>query len=80
MKVIYNGSADVKTFKDVFGKMIPQMIDEDPDCVYLDADLMSCIGVAKGAKTRTDRMITAVLPKRTWSALPPGYRRWDLFR
>ena len=40
MKVIYNGSADVKAFKDVFAKMIPQMIDDDPNVVYLDADLM----------------------------------------
>ena len=72
MKVIYNGSADVKSFKDVFAKMIPQMIDDDPDCVYLDADLMSCIGVAKGAKTRTDRMINCGIAEANMVGIAAG--------
>ena len=72
MKVIYNGSADVKAFKDVFAKMIPQMIDDDPDCVYLDADLMSSIGVAKGAKTRTDRMINCGIAEANMVGIAAG--------
>ncbi|MCI5660950.1 MAG: transketolase family protein [Clostridia bacterium] len=72
MKVIYNGSADVKAFKDVFAKMIPQMIDDDPDCVYLDADLMSCIGVAKAAKTRTDRMINCGIAETNMVGIAAG--------
>lgn len=72
MKVIYNGSADVKAFKDVFAKMIPQMIDDDPDCVYLDADLMSCIGVAKAAKTRTDRMINCGIAEANMVGIAAG--------
>ena len=72
MKVIYNGSADVKAFKDVFAKMIPQMIDYDPDCVYLDADLMSCIGVAKAAKTRTDRMINCGIAEANMVGIAAG--------
>ena len=72
MKVIYNGSADVKAFKDVFAKMIPQMIDDDPDCVYLDADLMSCIGIAKAAKTRTDRMINCGIAEANMVGIAAG--------
>ncbi len=72
MKVIYNGSADVKAFKDVFAKMIPQMIDDDPDCVYLDADLMSCIGVAKAAKTRSDRMINCGIAESNMVGIAAG--------
>ena len=72
MKVIYNGSADVKAFKDVFAKMTPQMIDDDPDCVYLDADLMSCIGVAKAAKTRTDRMINCGIAEANMVGIAAG--------
>ena len=72
MKVIYNGSADVKAFKDVFAKMIPQMIDDDPDCVYLDADLMSCIGVAKAAKTRTDSMINCGIAEANMVGIAAG--------
>ena len=72
MKVIYNGSADVKAFKDVFAKMIPQMIDDDPNVVYLDADLMSCIGVAKAAKTRTDRMINCGIAEANMVGIAAG--------
>ena len=72
MKVIYNGSADVRAFKDVFAKMIPQMIDDDPNVVYLDADLMSCIGVAKAAKTRTDRMINCGIAEANMVGIAAG--------
>lgn len=72
MKVIYNGGPDVKAFKDVFAKMIPQMVDDDPNVVYLDADLMSCIGVAKGAKTRTDRMINCGIAEGNMVGIAAG--------
>ena len=35
MKVIYNGKPDVKAFKDVLGTRIPEMLDADPDLIYL---------------------------------------------
>ena len=57
IKVIYNGKPDVKTFKDVLSTMIPKLLDEDPDVIYLDADLMSCIGTLKYAKAHPDRAI-----------------------
>ncbi len=43
-KVIYNGEPDVKAGKAVMGETMQKMIESDPDVVYLDADLMNCIG------------------------------------
>ena len=46
MSIIYNGEAD-QAFKDVLGETIPYLAGQDERVVYLDADLMSCIGTAK---------------------------------
>ena len=46
MKIVYNGEKD-KAFKDVLGAKIPELVEADDKVVYLDADLMSCIGTAK---------------------------------
>lgn len=56
MNIVYNGEMDSRAFKDVLGATIPRLAAEDPDVVYLDADLMSCIGTAKWAPT-CDRAI-----------------------
>ena len=56
MNIVYNGEMDSRAFKDVLGATIPRLAAEDADVVYLDADLMSCIGTAKWAPT-CDRAI-----------------------
>ena len=56
MNIVYNGEMDSRAFKDILGATIPRLVAEDPDVVYLDADLMSCIGTAKWAPT-CDRAI-----------------------
>ncbi|NCB74491.1 MAG: transketolase family protein [Clostridia bacterium] len=56
MNIVYNGEMDSRAFKDILGATIPRLAAEDPDVVYLDADLMSCIGTAKWAPT-CDRAI-----------------------
>ena len=48
MKIVYNGQMD-RAFKDVLGETIPRLTAEDKDVIYLDADLMSCIGTKKWA-------------------------------
>lgn len=50
MKIVYNGENDTRLFKDVLGSTISRLCTEDPDIIYLDADLMSCIGTTKWAK------------------------------
>jgi transketolase len=42
--VIYDGSMDKEAYKDVFGRVIEGLADNDPDVVYLDADLMNSFG------------------------------------
>lgn len=49
MKIVYNGEKDPVLLKDVVGQTIPKLVEEDPMVVYLDADLMSCVGTTKWA-------------------------------
>ena len=46
MKIVYNGEMDPRAFKDVLGSVIPALLTERDDVIYLDADLMSCIGTS----------------------------------
>lgn len=55
MKIVYNGEMDPRLCKTVLGETIPKISEADPDIVYLDADLMSCIGMLKWAKEHPDR-------------------------
>lgn len=57
MKIVYNGEMDKRTFKEVLGATIPAILTERDDAIYLDADLMSCIGTFKWAKEHSDRAI-----------------------
>lgn len=56
MKIVYNGEKDARIFKDMIGETIGNMLREDENVVYLDADLMSCVGTAK-LPAETDRAI-----------------------
>ncbi len=56
MKVCYDGSKNPVLFKDVTSTLIPQLVAENEDVVYLDADLMGCIGTGKAA-AKQERMI-----------------------
>lgn len=72
MKVIYNGSPDVKNFKDVLGVKIPEMLEADADLIYLDADLMSCLGTAKYAKAHPDRAINCGIAESNMAGIAAG--------
>lgn len=56
-KVVYTGEMDPRLCKSVLGETIPALAEKDPDVIYLDADLMSCIGTAKWAKANPDRAV-----------------------
>lgn len=49
MNIVYNGEMDSRAFKEILGTQLQALAQEDPDVIYLDADLMSCIGTAKWA-------------------------------
>ena len=72
MKLNYTGSADPKTFKEVMGTVIPQMLEDDPNVIYLDADLMSCIGTAKYAKAHPDRAINVGIAESNMAGIAAG--------
>lgn len=57
MKLAYTGEKDARLFRDVLSTTIPALTEEDPDVVYLDADLMSCIGMLKWARTAPEKAI-----------------------
>jgi len=57
MKVVYNGEMDPRTCKMAMTETIPAILESDPDAIYLDADLMSCIGTAKWGGEHPDRAI-----------------------
>lgn len=44
MAIIYDGTMDQDLYKSIFGKTIEALAAEDPDVVYLDADLMNSFG------------------------------------
>ena len=72
MKVIYNGSADSRTFKEFLSVNIPKLLDESQDYIYLDADLMSCIGTAKYAKAHPDRAINCGIAESNMAGIAAG--------
>lgn len=47
MKIVYTGEKDKRLYKDVLGQTIARLLEEDENVLYLDADLMSCIGTVK---------------------------------
>ncbi len=55
MKTVYDGQNDPRAFKDVVGATVPAICEKDPDVVYLDADLMSCIGTKKFADAHPEK-------------------------
>lgn len=56
MKIVYTGEKDKRLYKDVLGQTIGRLLEEDEKVLYLDADLMNCIGTAK-LPAKTDRAI-----------------------
>ena len=55
MDLIYDGSMDSRLFKDILGKTIKELSEQDSDFIYLDADLMSCIGTCGWAAEHPER-------------------------
>lgn len=56
MNIIYNGEKDA-AFKEVLGATIPRLCEEDNRVIYLDADLMNCIGTYKWSVAHPERGI-----------------------
>ena len=57
MKVVYNGEMDPRAAKEILGRVIPDMCEKDSDVIYLDADLMNCIGTLKWGMQHPEKAI-----------------------
>lgn len=71
MNVVYNGEKD-RTFKEVLGTVIPRLAAEDKDVIYLDADLMSCIGTAKWAKENPGQAVNCGIAEANMTGIACG--------
>lgn len=72
MNIVYDGSMNTVTFKDVLSSVIPKLLDTDPDTIYLDADLMSCIGTLKYAQAHPHRAINCGVAEANMIGLACG--------
>ena len=52
MEIVYNGTKDTRMFNATIGVTMEELMKEDEKVVWLDADLMSCSGTAKGTGDR----------------------------
>lgn len=72
MNIVYNGEMDPRAFKEILGNEIIALSEKDPDVVYLDADLMSCIGTAKWAAENPDRAINCGIAEANMAGVAAG--------
>lgn len=72
MEIIYNGEMDSRLCKTVLGELIPQLSAADNDVIYLDADLMSCIGMRGWAEKHPDRAINCGIAEANMAGVACG--------
>lgn len=72
MKTVYTGEMDPRSFKDVLGATIAGLLDNDPDVIYLDADLMRCIGTYGYFKAHPDRAVNCGIAEANMAGVAAG--------
>ena len=71
-QIVYNGEMDPRLCKDVLGTTIADIVDHDPDAIFLDADLMSCSGTLKWAKEHPERAIDCGIAEANMAGVAAG--------
>ena len=71
-KIVYNGEMDPRLCKEVLGATIAEIVDNDHDAIYLDADLMSCSGTLKWAKKNPERAIDCGIAEANMAGVAAG--------
>ena len=71
MNIIYTGEKDSRLYKNVLGETIADILEHDDTSVYLDADLMSCIGTAK-LPAKTPRAIDCGIAEANMAGIACG--------
>ena len=72
IEIVYNGELDPRLCKNVLGETIPAIAAEDPDVIYLDADLMNCIGTLKWANANPDRAVDCGIAEANMAGVAAG--------
>ena len=72
MKVIYDGSLGEKELRNIFRDTLIQMTEKDESIVYLDADLMGCMGTGPWAKEHPDRAINCGIAEANMVSIAAG--------
>lgn len=70
-EVIYNGEKEKKPLKDIFGATVSK-IGENPDFIYLDADLMSSIGTKPWAEKNPDQAFNVGIAEANMMGVAAG--------
>ncbi len=71
-RCIYNGEKEAKAGKSVFGATIREILETDPQAVYLDADLMNSIGTAGLENAFPDQAIQAGIQEANMMGVAGG--------
>ncbi len=72
MSIIYDGSPEPRPMKATISRTIAAVAENDPKILYLDADLMSCIGMADWAKEHPDRAIACGIAEANMVGIAAG--------
>jgi len=70
--IAYNGSLDKEAHKNIIGRVIDSLCAEDPDVVYLDADLMNASGAYKFWKSHPGRAINCGIAEADMIGIAAG--------
>ena len=72
LHIVYNGELDPRLCKDVIGATVADIVDHDPNAIFLDADLMSCSGTLKWSKTNPERAIDCGIAEANMAGVAAG--------
>lgn len=72
MKIIYTGETDSRLMKDVIGATLKNHLEADENAVYLDADLMACIGMGPYAKEHPEKAINCGIAEQNMIGIACG--------
>lgn len=70
--IVYKDQKDTRMFKDTISGVIRKLCEEDPDVIYLDADLMSCIGTTGWAHDNPERGIDCGIAEANMIGIASG--------
>lgn len=71
-EIVYDGAMDARSFKDVIGGTITNLLEKREDVIYVDADLMSCIGTYGYHQAHPTRAINVGIAEANMMGIAAG--------